>query len=109
MSSAFVVNVTLTLSGRALRTVSVLASHLSLRTSLMDLFGVYDCHLYGPEEKGFRPYLALVSLSWRTGEAAGMASICRKSPLATGSLKTMVLSSGVSIAFRPSLSAEVSL
>ena len=58
---------------------------------------------------GWRPYLDLVSLSWRTGDAETRASISSKSELATGSLKTMVLSSGVSMAFRPSLSAEVSL
>ncbi|CAM5675013.1 hypothetical protein STENM36S_04614 [Streptomyces tendae] len=70
---------------------------------------LYDWNLYGPEENGCRPYLDLVSLSWRTGEAEVSASTSSKSELAFGSLKTMVLSSGVSIAFRPSLSFDLSL
>src|SRR5881409_1716233 len=97
------------LSGYALRTGSEDAFQLALRTRTRFLPGLYDWNLYGPEEKGCRPYLDLVSMSWRTGEAEGRDSTCSKSELALGRWKTIVLSSGVEIALRPSLSLDVSL
>ncbi len=48
-------------------------------------------------------------MSWRTGEAETRPSTSWKSELASGRWKTTVLSSGVVIAFRPSLSLDVSL
>src|SRR4051794_33999123 len=109
MSLALVKKLTVILSGYALRTGSEACFHSGLRTRIRLLFGVYDWNLYGPDENGLRPYLDLVSMSWRTGDAEVSASISSKSEFASGSLKTTVLSSGVSIAFRPSLSADLSL
>lgn len=60
-------------------------------------------------ENGRWVYFAPVSFAAFTGEPDGMARNCSKSPLGLGSLKTMVLSSGVSIVLRPSLSADLSL
>lgn len=80
---------------------------MGLRTSSNEVSGWYERNLYGPLENGRRPYLALVSWPFFTGEAAIVASICSKSPLGRGSLKTMVPGPGVSIAVRPF--AEVSL
>ncbi|CAM5252270.1 hypothetical protein SANTM175S_01638 [Streptomyces antimycoticus] len=97
------------LSGRAGRIGSDAFFQLLLRTSDRLLPGVYDRTLYGPEENGRLVYLAPVSLSAFTGEPVGIASICSKSPLGLARLKTMVLSSGVWIPFRPSLSLDLSL
>src|SRR3954452_10164926 len=102
-------NWTVILSGYALRIGSEDCFQFVLRTRVRSLPGLYDWNLYGPEEKGCRPYLDLVSMSWRTGEAEVMASTCLKSEFADGRWKTIVLASGVSIAFRPRWSLAVSL
>src|ERR1044072_8957456 len=109
MASRLELKVTVTWSGRAARIGSDDFFHLSLRTRARLLPGVYDETLYGPEENGRLVYRAPVSFSRLTGEPVGIASICSKSPLGSARWKEMVLSSGLSIAFSPSLSLDLSL
>src|ERR1043166_7835114 len=90
-------------SGRALRTVSVERSQFGLRLSGALLPGWRSDRMYGPDDHGLSvPYLAPVSWACGTGPAVGMASRYGKSANGAASLKTIVLSSGVVMDFRPS-------
>ena len=86
-------------SGSALRFGSVAGSQFGLRTSVPPLADVVLVfHMYGPEEIGCFVYFAPVSLASGTGAVVG--SCGEVVELANGCLrwKTIVGSSGVSIA-----------